>query len=66
MFSIVHTPHKYSEVDFQVDSEAGGELQEEGDKTTVEMQTIPDGLLVLFVLFTVDYFYPIFSGPRTP
>lgn len=30
------------------------------------MQTWPDRLLVLLVLFTVDYFYPIFSGPRTP
>lgn len=50
---------------FKVTSEVGGELQEEGDKNTVGMKTVPDGLLVLLVLFTVDYFYPVFSCPRT-
>lgn len=57
--------HKYTEVNFKVTSEVGGELQEDRDRNTVGMQTVPDGLLVLLVLFTVDYFYPIFSRPRT-
>lgn len=35
-------------------------------RETVRMQTWPDRLLVLLVLFTVDNFYSIFSGPRTP
>lgn len=35
-------------------------------KSTVHMKPVPDWLLVLLVLFTVDYFYPIFSSSRTP
>lgn len=35
-------------------------------KSIVDMKPVPDWLLILLVLFTVDYFYPIFPGSRTP
>lgn len=48
-------------------SEAGERVQDEEDRRLmIAVCTVPDRLLVLLVLFTVDDLYPTFPGPRTP
>lgn len=51
----------------KLSSEAGGRVQDEGDRRLMMcVCAVPDRLLVLLVLFTVDDLYPTFPGSRTP